>query len=328
MDEVDDKTIGFLVRTEVGKGAAPDPECPDANLLSGYGSDALLPEEAGYVKAHLSMCPPCTRIVDSIRRDSEVEVRGNSVRRLSAEAGLFRHPAILITAALIVLTASLAILRLYASESRSIDQRMDQISARLRSEHPEILGDYHYLGPLERSNPDAPVHRSPGPLLLISPRQSILDLQPTFRWRSTSETSHNTEYHVELKSEDLSDLIWEGSTRQNTITYPENAPALKRGKVYRWFVFPKGSKPSESFQFRAATLDLKQRYEQASEILRDEVPVELLDLSLAHLAIRMKLWVTAEESAKMACFSIPDESAALETLYYVQSLLGTEEASS
>jgi hypothetical protein len=62
---------------------------------------------------------------------------------------------------------------------------------------------------------------------------TVLPDRPHFAWPSAAGA---TSYIVELRSGDDKRQIWQVTTKENKLSYPENQKELERGRIYRWQV--------------------------------------------------------------------------------------------
>ncbi len=90
-------------------------------------------------------------------------------------------------------------------------------------------------------------------VVLLSPRAGkLLNARPAII-RTSSSTSKT--YRIRIFQADSQELVWQTTTRDTSLVYPENAPALIEGQEYRIQILPKGdffSKEWESGTFTIA----------------------------------------------------------------------------
>jgi hypothetical protein len=291
---------------------APGHTCPDANLLAGLMSDALLVEERAGVEQHLAGCSSCRAMVARMAK-KHVTIGARAPWSVTA-----RGLGWLCVAAAAAFVVGLVWLR---SEARPARQaQLVAAAARLRAESPDLLAALVPLSDDERRHgPESPLRS--GPLRALAPSGVVVDRRPALRWEAR-DTQHAVV--VSLRAADGA-LVFQQRIEGTGLEYPAHAPDLVAGD-YEWDVADSASVSSATRTFTVADDAESARIRAALRTIDARGPPPLVPLLRAHLCLRLRMWSEAEAAARQDVAQHGGDLVGRETLYQALVRLGSVEA--
>ena len=309
-DELDG-VVEAVVR-EAPHRAAPGEDCPNPNDIAGLVDDRLLAEERAELERHLARCDRCRAVVASAEPEEAEAARLSPLRPYLAAA-----------AVLAVVSLASWIGWMLLGGGLDTDARLVASAERLADTRPDLFAGFFPLDRSERLAPPPVARGDSGPVLL-HPAGRILARRPDFAWEGTPGAQG---YSVELMRADGTPL-WRIETPDEGNAYPEAEVELEPGAKYLWTVTASGvlGESSESRVFSVATVEKRKGFEEALAEIRARSEPSIAELLAAHFATRNELYAEAEEAARRAWTSDPDDAACAETLAHVLRILGASEA--
>lgn len=304
--------------------SAPSGACPDEDLLVGLAVGNLLKGERESLLGHVAACDVCCSLVVEAFEASAASpaVQERQVRR-ERPAGRrlwIQFLAPVAAAALLVL----GILILLPGEGvRSTDEVLVAEARELAAAAPDLFTTFRPLSHNERIDVRAPVAR--GGLTLLAPVRSVLEGRPTFRWEPVpgAET-----YAFRLRSQEDGSVLFETSTAEATLPWPEGREALAPGSAWIWSITVRDAFGQDEglLAFEVADADARKAMASRFEAIDRHAEPRVALLLEAHVALRAGFLGEAERAARAYLAAHPGDDAGRETLFHVLTLLGASEA--
>jgi len=312
----DERMLEFLVNRFPPAGPPATEACPDPNLLAGLADGTLLPEERRMVERHIAACPVCGRLASDLVRGEAGDVRFATAdpgkKGRSGRGRVFTWPRLVVAAALLVGVVLGARALFPPAAPPGVEERLVRDAERLTAARQELFAGFRPLSREERIAPPTVVR---GGVAAGFPAGKLLERRPAFRWRPAPGV---TQWVVILRRQEGT-LVWEERSRDSSLAYPANRPALEPGGKYLWEVSGHGPLGEEraAQAFTVASEEERAAFEAArGEIARIAEPRDV-SLLTAHYALRRGLLGEAERAARAAWQKEPDAPVVRETLLHV-----------
>lgn len=309
--------------------------CPSSERLAALAEGRLPPSERDPVERHIAGCALCRAIAAGLGH-AAAPAPSVQAPATPAPTGTAAEPPrpsrrrlwlLLLVLAVVVLAIWWLASRSGGGDSqagsppaapRDVDAEVAAAAQRLAAAHPDLFAGFTLLSGPELS---ATSDRKPDGIAVNAPRETVLATRPRFRWKRTGQAKV---YALTLRGGDGKDLFTQ-RVEALASDLPSDRPDLARGGSYTWSVKARrGSGPVDgALAFRVASADEAARFEAQARAVRADVPADLADLLLAHVALRAGLLEEAErllEPRDRAGVRSPLEQ---QTLGYVRVRLDT-----